>query len=140
MISIADILTDETKITPKVPLPSLHSEIAAEERFLRELEKAKKVYFDWGYHWFFVRLDSNVAWENSDNWVNANPDNILKLAGLSGITSADTVAKIAEFGVEVIICNASKWSFKTEGEENTWLARMKEFYPNAKVSFYKKTE
>lgn len=74
MFSLAHVLTDdEKKISTKINLGSLHSEIPEKERFLRELEKTKKVYFDWVYHGFFVRLNPNIAWEDSNNWVDADP-------------------------------------------------------------------
>jgi hypothetical protein len=140
MFSIADVLTDETKITPKITLDSLHSEIAEEERFFRELEKAKKVYFDWGAHWFYVLINPDGDKKDEKNWVNREPDSVLEKAGLWGITSADTVAKIGTLGVEVIIFNSTERGFPTEEKENEWLEKMKEFYPEVKASFYKKAK
>ena len=137
MISIAHTIPDETETTTTATLGSLHGNNAEEERFLRELEKAKKIYFDWGHHWFYVLTEPDGDKKDEKNWVNIEPDRVLEKAGLCGITSADTVAKIGMLGVEVIIFNSTKWGFPTKEKENEWLSLMKEFYPDIKVSFYR---
>jgi len=118
-------------------LASVHSDVIQEESFLRELEKAKKVYFDWGCHWFYVLIDPDGDIKDDRSWDNMDPERLLGIAGLLGVTSADTVVKIGSLGVEVVIFNA-KLSFPTEEEKNAWLVRVKEFFPLVKVSFYKK--
>ncbi len=141
MISFAGCATYKPSDIQIPSVESLHSEEEKEETFLRELEKHRKVYFDWGMDSFNIFIAEKEDLDLDDNnWVNIEAFRFAKILRIPIITSVDSVLALGSMKIAVVICNHSTFGPKNNEQERIFLETIKHTVPGMEVSFYKNSK
>lgn len=132
-------------LTDFVPsdLATLHGDSAEEEKFLRCLEKFRRVYFDWGCGSFHIQILEIIHGGNSDdaaNWVAITTTRFAQITKIPAMLATDAIKVLASIGVDVVITNYSKYGPKNDNERAKFLETIRESVPEMKVTFLGHTE
>jgi hypothetical protein len=112
---------------------TIHDLSPEEEEFLLALRQGRRVYFDWGFHRFWICINIDER-EKRESWVSMDPDRVYARFGEWGVTSADAIILLGKIGVEItLICNCT--SFKNDAERMKFWLYMKEFVPQMVLLF-----